>query len=833
MMSTRFSLIRSTLAVAVLAMAFPALAGTLSPQLRALAESYHRAPQTAVVQARKALVTHGAFGLASPHVSADGRVQVYLHFRPGSAPGTAALDGLDASGVLVSRRLAVVQAWVPIAALHTATRLADVTRVTLPVYAFVKGGVGVQPRKDSCSAVSPNLNIDAKGIAAQNIKPVHQAGVDGTGVKVGIISEGVDCLSSSQNAGYLPANVTVYAPAPSSGDEGTAMLEIVHAAAPGATLGFCSPNTTVDFLQCYDDFLTWGANIIADDLGFFPVSSLSNFENGITSFARNHPDINLVTSAGNDRDDFFGHDYVATTNPTSPGGPPITLSPTYATANGGAANRSYQSAMVFHATASGTIDAAEKVTLGKGNTLYGDLTWDDPANGPYDDLDLFLLKNDGSVACSPNADQFCASTWDQKDNPPNPSNPNWYPPGEFVQYTNNTGSNQTLYLVVYCFECTAHGAAPLHIKLYGHMNGGGVFNYVTNGGVAGHAGLAAMLTTAAARYSGSGVNSRIESFSDSGPFFYGDWLNGTQTRSKPDVTGIDGVTVSGAGGFSSPFYGTSAASPNVASVLALARSAFPNGRPDAAHWKQLVMDQANSSALTNYTRETGGTGLVDAQATLAGVDGPMTPKITAPAGSPFNVNPNTDVAFQGNCGYSGQETLSYKWTFGGDSGIPDSTKLTPDPVQYANGGIYTVKFTCSDKYQSKTAQKTVAVQAAAHADDQSISTAYEQSKNGRFTGSGIGGEQVKYVVVRKPAHGTVQSSGASSFVYTPDNGYSGSDSFTFDIDNGVMTSNTATVTVSVGPKPKPPSSGGGGALGLSGLAVLFGLAGLLAVCRRR
>ena len=825
-------LARAAFAVSVLGLSVPGFAGTLSPQLSALVASYHKAPQRVVTQARKVLATRGSFGLLEPHISADGKVQVYLHYRSGSPPGTAVLDGLGASRVLVSRQLGVVQAWVPIAALPATARLAGVTRVTLPVYAYVKGLGGAIPRKSTCSAVPQNLQIDAQGIAAENIKPVHQAGVTGTGVKVGIISDGAGCISSSQNAGYLPSSIFMPSGLAGSGYEGTAMLEIVHAAAPGATLGFCGPSTTADFLTCLSDFAGWGANIISDDLGFFPVSFLSSFDSGITSFAQSHPDINLVTSAGNDRQDFFEHDYVPTTNPTSPGGPPITLSPTYATANGGAANRTYQSAMVFGATASGTSDAAEQVTIGNGITLYADLTWDDPTNGPYDDLDLFLLKSDGSVACSPSASDWCASTWDQKDNPTNPSSPNWYPPGEFIQYTNNTGATQTLYLVVYCFECTAHGSSPLHIKLYGHMNGGGYFNYVTNGGVAGHAGLAAELTTAAARYSGNGVNSKIELFSDSSPFFYGDWLNGTQTRAKPDVTGIDGVTVSGAGGFSSPFYGTSAASPNVASVLALVRSAFPTGRANAAAWKQLVMNNANSAALTNYTLDTGGTGLVDAQATLAGVDGAMAPAITAPSGSPADVAPNTDVAFQGNCNYTGQETLSYQWSFGGNSGIPDSTQLSPAPVQYAAGGIYTVKFTCSDKYQSKTASKAVAVQAAAQAENQTLNTAYGQPVSGQLKGSGIGGEQISYQVVQQPAHGSaVVSATSGSFVYTPNTGFSGTDSFTFDIYNGVKTSNIATVTVNVAPKPQPPSSGGG-AFSLGGLAGLLAMAGLLALRRR-
>jgi len=833
MTSTR-SIVRAALAAGLIAFALPAAAGTLSPQLRSLADAYQEAPQAVVSQARQAISSH-ADGIFMPHVSTDGKVQVYMHYRPGNVPSVATLDGMDASGVLVSHALGVVQAWVPISQLQAAAALDGVSRVDLPVYGIVRTGGNSVPRTDTCSAVQTGLSIDQEGIKAQRVDVVQQQGVTGSGVKVGVISDGADCVSSSQTAGYLPGNVWVDPQLAGSGDEGTAMLEEVHAVAPDATLGFCGPGTTVEFLQCYDDLATWGANVISDDLGFFPVFALSSFDNGITAFAQNNPGINLATSAGNSRAGFFQDDYVAATSPASPNGPPITLSPTYSPANGGASGRSYTSAMDFGTATGGSADAAVKVTLGAGNRIVGELDWDDPQSGPYDDLDLFLLKSDGAVACAPSNSEFCASTFDQKDNPSNPSDPSWNPPGEVVLYTNNTSSNQTLYLVAYCYSCTAHGSNPLHIKLYGNMNGGGTFNYVTQGGIAGHAALAAELTMAAAHYDGSGVNSTIEPFSDTGPYFYGDWQNGTQTRAKPDITGIDGVTVSGAGGFSSPFFGTSAASPNVGAVIALVRSAFPGAASDAASWNQVVKDNANASALSNYTVNTGGTGLVDAAAALGAVDGTMNATITAPSGSPVSVNPGTDVSFDATCNYSGSQPLSYLWTFGGNSGIPSSTNLTPAPVQYANGGVYTVKFTCSDQYQSSTDQKTVNVQAAATAGDEDLATAFETPLNGTFSGTGVGGEQVTYEVDQQPSHGTLQANGASEgFVYTPDTGFSGSDSFTFDINNGVMKSNTATVSITVQAAPPSPSGGGGGgALGLGALVGLFGLAGLLALRRRR
>jgi len=55
--------------------------------------------------------------------------------------------------------------------------------------------------------------------------------------------------------------------------------------------------------------------------------------------------------------------------------------------------------------------------------------------------------------------------------------------------------------------------------------------------------------------------STIEPFSSRGPTFDG--------RSKPDLVAVDGVSVTGAGGFENPFFGTSAAAPHVAGIAAL------------------------------------------------------------------------------------------------------------------------------------------------------------------------------------------------------------------------------------------------------------------------
>lgn len=829
-MSSLRSFTLAAIALTALVLALPVMAGSLSPQLQALQASWQKAPKATLTQA----VQHAqspAQRLFAPRVNNTGKVEVYMHYRAGHQPGARTLARLGASDVLVSPRLGVVQAWVPIANLDAATALTGVTRVGLPTYAYVKGTPGAQPAAGSCDPVPSGLDIDNQGIAAERVGPVHSQGIKGAGIKVGIISNGVDCLSSSQTAGYLPSNI--YISRAGSGSEGTAMLEEIHAMAPAATLGFCGPSTSADFLTCLDDFATWGANVISDDLGFFPFSY--NFtvfasdnnpaHNAIVAFTTAHPDISLTTAGGNSAGSYLETDYKAASNPSSPGIGSITLSPTYTPfsvfsgcggANGSCAgaNRTYPSAMNFGKALGGASNSAVTVTIASQATLYGDLTWNDPADGPYDDLDLFLLKSDGTVACDtdPANGQWCVSTSNQKEYAGSPGV--GLPPFEFVIYTNDTGSAQTLYLVAYCYDCNAHGTNPLHVKLYGNGNGGANFNYATNGGIAGHAALEVETTAAAARWNGSRIHrSTIESFSDRGPFTYGDWTQSPEHRQKPDITGIDGVTISGAGGFGGGglFYGTSAASPNIGAVIALLRSYAPSARPDAAGWKQLLLDTANPDALTNYTQAAGGAGLADASAAVTAIaPGTIDAEITVPSGSPFKTAPDTDVAFAAICNYDGDATLTYDWAFGqdGSGAPPPETGLQPQPVQYANGGIYTATFTCSTDNDSGSDSVQIAVQAAASAEGQSLETGHNQKLTGQLTGSNIGGETVSFVRVKDASHGSASVSTDGSFTYTPKTGYTGTDNFEFQIDNGVEKSNTATVTIDVA-KGSPPQASDG------------------------
>ena len=66
-------------------------------------------------------------------------------------------------------------------------------------------------------------------------------GSDGTGIAVGVMSDGADGRAGSVPSGDLPADIDIVAGLAGKGNEGTALLEIVHDVAPGARLLFSGP----------------------------------------------------------------------------------------------------------------------------------------------------------------------------------------------------------------------------------------------------------------------------------------------------------------------------------------------------------------------------------------------------------------------------------------------------------------------------------------------------------------------------------------------------------------------------------------------------------------
>ena len=235
-------------------------------------------------------------------VNEAGEIHVYVvltEWRPEHVAELEAL-GLRVEATVPTRRL--IQGWVPSHALDDVAALDAVKEMKPPAYGMREGAGAVNTPGDAIL-----------GAAAAR----SAFGVTGAGVKVGVISDGVDHLADSVMSNDLPAGVQVLAPG--SGNEGTALLEIVHDLAPGAALAFYGPTTSVDMANGINALAAAGARVVVDDLAFF---GEPKFEDGliaetVRSFATGGRV--YVSAAGNQAQEHYRAAYSPVTGQNFPG----------------------------------------------------------------------------------------------------------------------------------------------------------------------------------------------------------------------------------------------------------------------------------------------------------------------------------------------------------------------------------------------------------------------------------------------------------------------------------------------------------------------------------
>jgi subtilisin-like proprotein convertase family protein len=157
--------------------------------------------------------------------------------------------------VYASERADSVRAQVPLPALREVASWGDVERVEVAVDAITHQQAPVISEGDAAHAAD-----DAR----------TRRRVTGTGVKVCALSDGVSGLAAAQTRGELPA-VDVLPGQAGSGNEGTAMLEIIHDVAPNAELGFATAFTSDASFADNIRRLRFeaGCDVIVDDVLYF------------------------------------------------------------------------------------------------------------------------------------------------------------------------------------------------------------------------------------------------------------------------------------------------------------------------------------------------------------------------------------------------------------------------------------------------------------------------------------------------------------------------------------------------------------------------------------
>ncbi len=411
--------------------------------------------------------------------------------------------------------------------------------------------------------LSPNIGSrNSEGDATHRANTARSTyGFNGAGVRIGVISDGVVNLAASQALGDLPSNVTVLPGQKGTGDEGTAMLEIIHDLAPSAQLFFATAfNGIASFAQNIRDLRAAGCDIIVDDVIYFVETP---FHDGQTAGVTSNTNGGIVTQAVNDV--------------TAAGA-------LYFSSAGNAGNKNDNTAGVFEGD---FVDGGPNPLLGTGvvhnfggGVLYdtitanggpGNLFWADPLGASGNDYDLFVLNSTGTAIVAAST-SFQTGTQD---------------PFEQVSSSSIVTNNR---MVVLKFS----GAAR-----YFHMTTNGARLSISTPGVTrGHAcaanayGIAATPAIAPGPFPNPFNSANmVENFSSDGPrrvFFFpngtpitpGDFSStGGLLRQKPDITAADKVSVTGVGGFPSIFSGTSAAAPHAAAIAALLKSASPSLTP--------------------------------------------------------------------------------------------------------------------------------------------------------------------------------------------------------------------------------------------------------------
>ncbi|OVE80231.1 hypothetical protein BVY01_00605, partial [bacterium I07] len=359
-----------------------------------------------------------------------------------------------------------------------------------------------------------------------------QYGQFGQGIKVGIISDGVDSRSSSIASNDLPAEgsgLTVLRNV-MGGDEGTAMLEIVHDMIPDAELVFYDHgNNVLEFNQAITALLNYGCKVICDDIGWL---TEPYFEDGtvgshVTSLL-NANELIYVSSAGNDGDNHYQGIYNSLNN----------------TAEHDFSHGTSASPYLY-------------IQMQAGEEVLIILQWDDPFGGSGNDYDLYLYNgNTGTKVAQSIGWQSGSSD-----------------PIEIISYEANSTAD-------YYISIERYSGNSRNLEVFIHP-GSGTSIYSTNlspaDAIYGHPAAAGAIAVGAIAADDPN-NDDIEHFSSHGPVTIAHPT--PEIRAKPDLAGIDGVRVTGAGGFPSRFYGTSAAAPHVAAVAAQLWAQLPGKTDD-------------------------------------------------------------------------------------------------------------------------------------------------------------------------------------------------------------------------------------------------------------
>ncbi|MGD0168041.1 MAG: Calx-beta domain-containing protein, partial [Gaiellaceae bacterium] len=599
----------------------------LSPRLLQLSKT---PLSTASFKTQAAVVGLPSFGPGSLlRIDNGKKLLVYVRVSGSVSSASNAIESTGATIVNSSGRYGVVTASVDPSRLQALAKLPQVD-AAFEALAPMRAGetVSMSSQAPSSSergvAVSGDVSMTTKAscnpvvsegdhaLAADSARSAY--GVNGSGVKVGIISDSYNALGGAAPGvanGELPGTgnpcgyttpVKVLADDLSTGtDEGRAMLEIVHDLAPAASLAFATDTgglfqTATNILALRDA----GAKVIADDV-MFPEEPF--FQEGPISLAIDDvtaSGVSYFSSAGNENVIVGGHNVSSYETPayrptTCPFTSPYGLDCHNFNAGSGAANSSAD------------------YTLANGGSLSIDLQWAEPWNGVNTDLDLFLFDADTGILLAHSADDNTGANGTQV-------------PVEDLSYENQTGAPESVEVVICRYSGTAHPrfkyvliSSPYDDVTdaeYSSSSGGDVVGPT----IFGHNGGTNTISTAAVPYDDL---TTPEPYSSRGPvtYYYGPADGGSSVApalstphviSAPSIAAVDCAKTSFFGdwdGSAWRFCGTSEAAPHAAAVAALMLNRLSSLTPAQVRTR---LESTAQTVTNGGTSDAVGSGLINA-----------------------------------------------------------------------------------------------------------------------------------------------------------------------------------------------------------------------------
>jgi hypothetical protein len=557
----------------------------------------------AQVQSQLADLDMPSKGADSIMVRDDGRLVVNVDV---ADTGTATLDAIAAAGARVTtvadeyQKVSAEVAVGDLEALAATPGVLAVTEVRTPMTAANAAPVQEAPAAEAPPAATNAVCANPTGLKSEGDTQLSVAAartassVDGTGVKVGVLSDTYNRLGGAttdvSNA-ELPGTtnpcdnltpVEVLDPGPTSDviDEGRAMLQIVHDLAPESPLAFSSAfNSDLDFANEIRALEGAGARVIVDDVSyynepFYQDGPIAKAVNDVTALG-----VTYFSSAGNS---------TPSSVPTGGSYESGAFRGTGSTCPSAivAFNAAYTACHDFDS--GGAVDNGNTMTIPNNRSLVATLGWNEPMYGVTTNLDLFLVSGTNGVILAGSIGV----------------NVNTKSPIEIIGWDNTTGSAQGVSLVVARrggsgtprFKTIVHRNPATSVQWNGSTVGGGD---VAGPTIFGHNAALKGASVAAVPYNNANT---VESFSSRGPTTYC-WqpVNGTspsavmacQTKNL-DIAATDGTKNSFFGSFDGAFwrfYGTSASAPHAAAIAALQVQKRPCRTP-----AQILAAQRSSAA---------------------------------------------------------------------------------------------------------------------------------------------------------------------------------------------------------------------------------------------